>query len=69
MSVITLGAFQAIKVDASYGAIAPGDLLVTSPTPGRAMRADNPATGTVIGKSLSALDTGTGSVPVMVTMQ
>jgi hypothetical protein len=69
LTIVTLGAFTAVKVDASYGAIQPGDLLVSSPTPGHAMRADNPAIGTVIGKALSSLESGTGSVAIMVTLQ
>ncbi len=69
LTIVTLGAFATIKVDASYGAIQPGDLLVSSPTPGHAMRADNPALGTVIGKALSSLDEGTGTVAIMVTIQ
>ena len=42
------------KVDARYGAIEVGDLLTTSPTPGHAMKVDDPlkAFGTVIGKAL-----------------
>ncbi len=69
VGVVTLGAFQAVNVDASYGAIHPGDLLMSSPTLGHAMRADNPAVGTVIGKALGALDDGTGTIAVMVTLQ
>jgi hypothetical protein len=69
LMIVTLGAFATIKVDASYGAIQPGDLLVSSPTPGHAMRADNPAIGTIIGKALAPLDEGTGTVAIMVTMQ
>ena len=69
LTIVTLGAFAAIRVDASYGAIEPGDLLVSSPTPGHAMRADKPATGTVIGKALSARKSGTVSVAIMVTLQ
>jgi hypothetical protein len=69
LTIVTLGAFQAIKVDASYGAIRPGDLLVSSPTPGHAMRADDPRMGTVIGKALDSLETGTGAIAVMVTLQ
>jgi hypothetical protein len=68
LSIVTLGAFKAIKVDASYGAIQPGDLLVTSPNPGYAMRTDDPRMGTVIGKSLSELSEGTGTIPVLVTL-
>jgi len=64
--VVTLGAFKMIKVDASLGAIRPGDLLVSSPTPGHAMKGVKPETGTVVGKALSSLDTGTGMIPVLV---
>jgi hypothetical protein len=69
LTIVTLGAFATIKVDASYGAIQPGDLLISSPTPGHAMRADNPAIGTVIGKALAPLESGTGTMAIMVTMQ
>lgn len=69
VGVVTLGAFQGVKVDASYGAIRPGDLLVSSPTPGHAMRADDPGAGTVVGKALDGLDAGTGTIAVMVTLQ
>jgi hypothetical protein len=69
LSVVTLGAYKAIKVDAAYGAIAPGDLLVASPNPGHAMRADSPQPGTAIGKALGELSAGTGVIPVIVTLQ
>ena len=36
------------KVDANYGLVWPGDLLVTSPTPGHAMRDEAPLPGTVL---------------------
>ncbi len=57
------------KVDAAYGAIREGDLLVTSPTPGNAMRSDNPAQGTVVGKALEPLATGTGLIDVLVMLR
>ena len=69
LSVVTLGAFKMIKADASYGAIQPGDLLVSSVTPGHAMRADTPTPGTVVGKALGELAEGTGTIPVLVTLQ
>jgi hypothetical protein len=71
LSVVTLGAFKAIKVDASYGSIRPGDLLVSSPTPGYAMKASDRirAIGAVIGKALGSLESGTGVIPVLVTLQ
>jgi hypothetical protein len=68
LSVVTLGSFKAIKVDATYGAIRPGDLLVSSPTPGYAMCVEDPRVGTIIGKALGALDEGTGVIPVLVTL-
>ena len=58
-----------VKVDADYGAIRAGDLLVASPTPGHAMRADDPAPGTVIGKALEPLGGGTGRVTMLVMMR
>jgi hypothetical protein len=69
VGVVTLGSFEAIKVDASYGAIQPGDLLVSSDTPGHAMKAQDAKVGTVIGKALGSLDSGTGVIPVLITLQ
>jgi hypothetical protein len=57
------------KVSAENGTIRPGDLLVTSSTPGHAMRDDNPQNGTVLGKALGSLDSGTGVIKVLVTLQ
>lgn len=68
VGVVTLGSFRAIKVDASYGAIQPGDLLVSSDTAGYAMKATDPQVGAVIGKALGSLDSGTGVIPVLVTL-
>ncbi len=64
--VVTLGSFKAIRADASFGAIQPGDLLVSSGHPGYAMRADDPKTGTVIGKALGTLSDGASQIPVLV---
>lgn len=59
------------KVDAQFGAIAVGDLLTTSPTPGHAMMTNDPlrAFGTVIGKALRPLHSGQGLIPVLVALQ
>lgn len=59
------------KVDAGYAPIAVGDLLTTSPTRGHAMKAGDPhqAFGAVIGKSLQALQSGRGLVPILVALQ
>jgi hypothetical protein len=57
------------KADAAYGAIAPGDLLTTSPTPGHAMRAVNPTLGVILGKALEPLDAGANVIKIVVSLQ
>ncbi len=59
------------KVDAQYWPIEVGDLLTTSPTPGHAMKADDPlkAFGSVIGKALRPLTTGQGLIPILIALQ
>lgn len=56
------------KVSAENGPIRPGDLLVTSSMPGHAMRDEDPKVGTVVGKALQGLNSGTGMVKVLVTL-
>lgn len=70
-SVVTQGVYKAIKVDAAFGAIKAGDLLTTSPHAGFAMKVTdkNAATGAIIGKALGSLDSGSGTIPVMVTLK
>jgi hypothetical protein len=57
------------KVDASFGPIEPGDLLVSSPEPGVAMREDSPLPGTVVGKALEPLAEGQGTIKILVTLR
>ena len=59
------------KVDAAHGPIEIGDLLTTSPTPGHAMKADDPlkAFGTVIGKALRPLKESQGLIPILIALQ
>jgi hypothetical protein len=59
------------KVDASYSPIELGDLLTTSPTPGHAMKAEDPlrAFGTVIGKALRPLSAGQGLIPILIALR
>jgi hypothetical protein len=59
------------KADADFGAIAAGDLLTTSSTPGHAMKASDRqrAFGAVIGKALGPLDVGRGLIPVLVALR
>ena len=58
-------------VDASNGAVQPGDLLTTSSTPGHAMKVTDhsKAQGAVIGKAMTALQAGQGLVLVLVMPQ
>jgi hypothetical protein len=75
LGVVTLGAYEAVKVDASAGPIRPGDLLASSTRAGFAMTATPLrvqgtsffAPGTIIGKALGSLNSGTGTVPVFVS--
>lgn len=58
-----------VRVDAAYGAVEVGDLLVASPTPGHVMRADNPEPGTIVGKALQPFAGGTGAIVMMVMLR
>jgi hypothetical protein len=60
-----------VKADAGFGAIRPGDLLTTSDTPGHAMKVTDHARaqGAILGKAMSGLTEGQGSVLVLVTLQ
>ena len=59
------------KADASFGPIAVGDLLTTSPTVGCSMKAADPlkAFGAIVGKALGRLDEGQSLIPVLVALQ
>ncbi len=66
-----------VKVTAENGPIHPGDLLTTSSMPGHAMKA-KPITldgmtfypsSVIIGKALGSLETGTGVIQILVTLQ
>ena len=58
-------------VDAGQGAIRPGDLLTTSDTPGHGMKVTDHARsqGAIIGKAMTALESGKGLVLVLVSLQ
>ena len=58
-----------IKVCAENGAILPGDLLVTSSLAGHAMKAAEIKPATILGKALGKLESGTGVIDVLVTLQ
>jgi hypothetical protein len=59
------------KVSAENGAIKRGDLLVTSSTLGYAMRGTDRSllTGAIVGKALAPLESGTGVIEVLVSLQ
>jgi hypothetical protein len=60
------------NVDATYGAVQPGDLLTTSPTRGHAMvvKDYNEAQGAILGKAMEPLAEGQrGQILVLVTLQ
>jgi hypothetical protein len=60
-----------VRCSAENGVIRPGDLLTTAGKTGCAMRAADPSRsyGAVLGKAMSALDSGTGLVLVLVNLQ
>ncbi len=61
-----------VKVDTNFGGIAVGDLLVTSPVEGHAMKADNSklSPGMLLGKALEPLTEGQqGEILVLLTLQ
>lgn len=57
-------------VDASYGAVEPGDFVTTSATPGHAMKATDlsRAQGAILGKAMTRLESGKGLVLILVNM-
>ena len=57
------------KASAENGPICPGDLLTTSSTLGHAMKATDVKTGTIIGKAMETLESGTGTIQILVTLQ
>ena len=59
------------KVDATYAAVAVGDLLTTSPTPGHGMKVTDPkrAFGAVIGKALQPLSHGRSLISILIALQ
>lgn len=66
---VALSGIVKCKVDANQGAIQVGDLLTTSSTQGYAMRNDQAKPGTIIGKALEALDSGTGLIEILIMHQ
>ena len=59
------------KLSAENGSVQRGDLLVTSSTPGYAMKGTDRTRmlGAIVGKALEPLEQGTGVIQVLVTLQ
>jgi len=68
-SVIALAGSVPVKVTNEGGTIKKGDLLTTSSTPGQAMRAANPRSGTIIGKALEDFNGGRGFIQALINLQ
>jgi hypothetical protein len=74
---VVVGGITLVKADATLTPITKGDLLVTSPTLGHAMKAQPTLvngfpmyqSGTIIGKALEPLDSGTGLIRVLVMLR
>jgi len=57
-------------VVAENGPVLPGDLLISSSRPGYAMRANKPyEIGTIVGKAIERLDSGEGTIFILVALQ
>ncbi len=67
---VALAGVIPVKATNENGAIHAGDLLVSSSTPGRAMRApNNPQPGTVIGKAMQSLTVSSGAIEMLVMLR
>jgi len=67
---VVLSGLASCRVDAGYGAVLPGDLLIASPTPGHAMRAGGePMPGSVVAKAMQPLTEGQGTIRVLVWLR
>jgi hypothetical protein len=69
--ILALAGRVPVKATAKYGAIAVGDLLVSSPIPGYAMKCPEKSQciGAVIGKALEPLAEGVGVIEVQVMLR
>ena len=69
--LIALAGRVIVNATAAYGSIELGDLLVSSPVPGYAMKcpSSQACIGAVIGKALQALPGGTGTIEIQVMLR
>jgi hypothetical protein len=68
-AMVAVAGIVPCNVDTSNGPILEGDLLTTSSRPGYAMKAADPKIGTILGKAMGTLESGTGTIEVLVTLQ
>ena len=68
VAVAILGIVE-VKASAASGPIRPGNLLTAGSEPGTAVKAIWAYPGTIIGKALEALPSGTGSIRMLVTLR
>jgi hypothetical protein len=66
---VAMGSVAVVRADAAYGAVRAGDLLVSSPAAGAAMRAATAEPGTILGKALEPLESGLGMIRVLVMLR
>ena len=67
---VAITGIVSVKVTAQSHPIRPGDLLTSSNRRGRAMYAgQNPTIGTVLGKALGQLESGTGTLKMLVMLR
>ena len=69
--VLAIAGRVPLEVTSENGPIQIGDLLVSSSTPGVAMKGSDPAAcmGAVIGKAMEPLEDGTGTIMVQVMLR
>ena len=58
-----------VKASAANGPIRPGDMLTPSAVPGHAMRSRKVVPGTIIGKAMESLESGEGTVLMLVMLR
>lgn len=63
--MVAVAGVVAVRVDGDTGPVEVGDLLVTASRPGHACADPNPAAGTVIGKALDAIPSGSALLRVL----
>jgi hypothetical protein len=68
-ALVVFSGLTICKVDAGYGEIRVGDILTVSPTSGHAMRSSDLQPGTIVGKAAESLDSGTGTIRVLITLR